>query len=103
MDSTKKVVRKLSREGKGTANWLTSIGNEHSQIVKFFLTCEESAERLQPMCHGVMDRCAQANQSVPKILYVDCGCRRAQGRTAVETLFKDWVDSGMVVRLDIFH
>lgn len=97
------VVRKLSGEGKGTAEWFTSIGNEYSQILSFVLTCEESAERLEPMCRGVMDRFAQANQSAPKILYVDRGCCRAQGRTALETLFKDWVDSGMVVRLDIFH
>lgn len=103
MDSTKKVVKKLSGEGKGTAEWFTSIGNEHSLIVSFVLTCEESTECLQPMCRGVMDRFQQANQPVPKILYVDCGCCRAQGQAAVETLFQNWVDSGMVVRLDIFH
>ncbi|KAK9533162.1 hypothetical protein VZT92_008310 [Zoarces viviparus] len=33
MDSTKKVVKKLSGEGRGSAEWFTSIGNEHSQIV----------------------------------------------------------------------
>ncbi|KAL7826271.1 hypothetical protein SRHO_G00340090 [Serrasalmus rhombeus] len=99
----KKVVKKLSGEGAGSAEWFTSIGNEHSQIVSFVLTCEESAEKLQPMCHGVMNRFRLANQPVPKILYVDCGCCRAQGRTAVETSFQPWVDNGMVVRLDIFH
>ncbi|XP_044210464.1 uncharacterized protein LOC122984196 [Thunnus albacares] len=31
MDSTKKVVKKLSGEGKGSAEWFTSIRNEHSQ------------------------------------------------------------------------
>ena len=50
-----------------------------------------------------MDRFQQANQSVPKILYVDRGCCRAQGPTALEALFQPWVDDGMVVRLDIFH
>ncbi len=97
------VVKKLSGEGKGSAEWFTSIGNENSQIVSFVLTCEESIECLEPMCHGVMDRFQQANQPVPKILYVDRGCCRAQGQAAVETLFLDWVDNGMVVRLDIFH
>ncbi|KAK3565379.1 hypothetical protein QTP86_007112 [Hemibagrus guttatus] len=38
MDSTKKVVKKLSGEGQGSAEWFTSIGNEHSQIVSFVLT-----------------------------------------------------------------
>lgn len=55
------------------------------------------------MCQGVMERFEQANQPVPNILYVDRGCCRAQGPTAVETLFQTWVDKGMVVRLDIFH
>ena len=44
-----------------------------------------------------------ADQPVPKILYVDRGCCRSQGPTALETLFQPWVDHGMVVRLDIFH
>ena len=35
------------------------------------------------------------NQPVPKMLYMDRGCCRVEGPTAV--------DSGMVVRLDIFH
>ncbi len=77
------VVKKLSGEGKGSAEWFTSIGNENSQIVSFVLTCEESIECLEPMCHGVMDRFQQANQPVPKILYVDRGCCRAQGQAAV--------------------
>ncbi|XP_049334412.1 uncharacterized protein LOC125801663 [Astyanax mexicanus] len=103
MDSTKKVVKKLSGEGARSAKWFTSIGNEHSQVVSFVLTCEESAEKLSPMCRGVVDRFRMANQPVPKILYVDRGCCRAQGRTAVEVLFQPWVDDGMIVRLDIFH
>ncbi|XP_045062329.1 uncharacterized protein LOC121536140 [Coregonus clupeaformis] len=103
MDSTKKVVKKLSGEGGGSAEWFTSIGNEHSQIVSFVLTCEESTEKLKPMCLGVMERFRLANQPVPKIIYVDRGCCRAQGPTALGILFQPWVDNGMVVRLDIFH
>ncbi|KAK7131740.1 hypothetical protein R3I93_018338 [Phoxinus phoxinus] len=103
MDSTKKVVKKLSGEGKGSAEWFTSIGNEFSQIVSFVLTCEESVEKLGPMCRGVVERFRLANQPAPKILYIDRGCCKAQGPTALETLFQPWVDDGMVVRLDIFH
>ncbi|XP_039505671.1 uncharacterized protein LOC120461514 [Pimephales promelas] len=103
MDSTKKVVKKFSGEGKGSAEWFTSIGNEYSQIVSFVLTCEESSEKLGPMCRGVAERFRLANQPTPKILYIDRGCCKAQGPTAVETLFQPWVDDGMVVRLDIFH
>ncbi|XP_048885476.1 uncharacterized protein LOC125751053 [Brienomyrus brachyistius] len=103
MDSTKKVVKKLSGEGHGSAEWFTSIGNEHSQIASFVLTCEKSTKELQPMCHGVVERFRLADRPVPKILYVDRGCCRAKGPTAVETLFQPWVDNGMVVRLDISH
>lgn len=52
---------------------------------------------------GLMERFRLANQPMPKILYVDCGCCRAQGQTAVETMFQPWVGNGMVVHLDIFH
>lgn len=97
------MVKKLSGEGKATAEWFTSIGNELSQVVSFVLTCEESTEMLKPMCHGVMERFQQANQPVPKILYVDRGCCRERGATALENLFQPWVENGMVVRLDIFH
>lgn len=97
------MVKKLSGEGQGSAEWFTSIGNEHSQIVSFVLTYDESTEKLEPMCCGLMERFQLASQPVRKILYVDHGCCRAQGRTAVETTFQPWVDNGMVVRLDVFH
>ena len=32
MDSTKRVVRKLSGSAKGTAAWSTNVGNEHGQV-----------------------------------------------------------------------
>ncbi|XP_034053846.1 uncharacterized protein LOC117533919 [Gymnodraco acuticeps] len=103
MDSTKKVGKKLSGQGRGSAEWFTNIGKEYSQIVSFVLTCEESAQKLQPMCRGVMERFRLANQPVPKILYIDRGCCRAKAPSAVETMFQEWFDGGMVVRLDIFH
>ncbi|XP_033999550.1 uncharacterized protein LOC117493205 [Trematomus bernacchii] len=43
------------------------------------------------MCRGVMERFRLANQPVP------------QGPTSAETMFQEWFDGGMVVRLDIFH
>lgn len=103
MDSTKKVGKKLSGAGQRSAEWFTSIGNEYSQIISFVLTCEESAQKLRPMCQGVMDRIRLANQPVPKVLYVDRGCCRSQGVSAVDTLFQPWIGSGMVVRPDIFY
>ncbi|XP_039658215.1 uncharacterized protein LOC120560109 isoform X1 [Perca fluviatilis] len=103
MDSTKKVVTKLSGGGKGSSERFTSIVNEQSQIVLFVLTCEESTEKLKPMCRGVMDRFRLASQAVPKNLFVDHGCCPAQGPTGTETFFQPWGDSGVVVRRDIFR
>ncbi|XP_078807431.1 uncharacterized protein LOC144994226 isoform X1 [Oryzias latipes] len=53
MDSTKKVVKKLSGEAHGSAEWFTSVGNEHSQIVTFVLTCEEFTDKLWPTFQGL--------------------------------------------------
>ncbi|KAL6479126.1 hypothetical protein MHYP_G00125590 [Metynnis hypsauchen] len=93
LPSSPKVVKKLSGENADSAEWFTSIGNEHSQIVSFVLTCEETAEKLQPMCRGVMNRFRLAYQPVPKICTGPNSCGDFQPR----------VDNGMVVPLDIFH
>lgn len=97
------VVKKMSGEGKGTAQWFTSIGNEFSQVLTFVLTHEESYEAIRSMTLGLIDRFQQANQPVPKVLYVDRGCCRESGPTSIEKLFQPWVDQGMVIRLDIYH
>ena len=47
-------MKKLSPEDKGSAEWF--IGNKHSHMVSFVLTCEESTDKLTPMCRGVMER-----------------------------------------------
>ncbi|MEQ2289570.1 hypothetical protein AMECASPLE_034493 [Ameca splendens] len=38
MDSTKKITKKLAGTAKRTALWLTSVGNEHGQILISVLT-----------------------------------------------------------------
>lgn len=67
------VVKKLSGEGKATAEWFTSISNEYSQTVSFVLTCAESVEDLKPMVDGVIKRYEDAEQPEPSILYIDKG------------------------------
>ena len=93
----------MSGEGHGSADWFTSIGNEHSQIVTFVLTAVESTESLTPMCRGLIERYRLANQPAPKVLYVDRGCCRQKGPTALEKMFEPWMEDGMVVRLDVYH
>ena len=97
------ICKKLAGAGSGTAEWCTNVGNELNQVLTSVLTCEESVEKLQPMAQGLMERYSRAGESPPELMYVDRGCCRVHGISSIENLFSDWVDSGMVIRLDIFH
>ncbi|KAL2076465.1 hypothetical protein ACEWY4_027929 [Coilia grayii] len=55
-DSTKKICKKLSGEGKGTAEWCTNVANEQGQILMSVLTCEESLDKMRTMADGLMAR-----------------------------------------------
>ncbi|XP_057709694.1 uncharacterized protein LOC130927717 isoform X2 [Corythoichthys intestinalis] len=102
-DSTRKICKKLSGEGKGTAAWCTNVGNEQGQILTSVLTCAESLTMLRPMALGLMDRYQKAGEAAPELMYVDRGCCRSRGLSAVGQLFDSWADSGMIVRLDAFY
>nr|XP_021326769.1 uncharacterized protein LOC101885269 [Danio rerio] len=102
-DSTKKICKKLSGDGKGTAEWCTNVANEQGQILISVLTCEESLEKMRPMAEGLMERYRRADKAPPELMYVDRGCCRVHAVSSVEQLFSDWTDRGMLVRLDIFH
>ncbi|KAK0138576.1 hypothetical protein N1851_024888 [Merluccius polli] len=106
-DSTKKICKKLSGDGKGTAEWPTStaewpnVANERGQILISVLTCEESLSKMRPMAEGLMARYRRAGEAPPELLYVDRGCCRVLGVSSLEQLFSGW--AGMLIRLDIFH
>ena len=51
------ICKKLSGEGRGTADWCSNVQNEDGQILACVLTCDESRERMAPMANGLMDRC----------------------------------------------
>lgn len=55
------------------------------------------------MAEGLMARYRRANEAPPELMYVDRGCCRVHGVSSLEQLFSEWADSGMMVRLDIFH
>ena len=52
------------------------------------------------MAKGLMNRYERAGEPAPDLMYVDRGCCRQHGATAVQVLFDQWVAAGMVVRLD---
>lgn len=58
---------------------------------------------LNPMAKGLMDRYKRGEQEPPKLMYVDRGCCRVYGVSATEKLFDEWVQAGMMIRLDTFH
>ena len=55
------------------------------------------------MANGLMDRFSHAKHDPPEVMYVDRGCCRVNGVSAIENLFNKWAEAGMIVRLDIFH
>ncbi|XP_043078372.1 uncharacterized protein LOC122327230 [Puntigrus tetrazona] len=101
MDSTKKITKKLAGHGRGTALWVTSIGNEVGQIVTSVLSVQEGPG-LSRMVAGVMERYSKAAIPPPVLLYVDCGCCVSDGATSkLQTRFGEWPD--LHIRLDIWH
>ncbi|XP_051244073.1 uncharacterized protein LOC127356410 [Dicentrarchus labrax] len=101
MDSTKKITKKLAGTAKGTALWLTSVGNEYGQILMSVLTAQEGAG-LDPMAADLVRRYQRAGMDPPVALYVDCGCCAAAAEeTKLKARFSGWPD--LIVRLDIWH
>ncbi|XP_070834704.1 uncharacterized protein [Chaetodon trifascialis] len=99
--STQKVTRKLSGADAGTAQLMTSVGNELGQVLITVLTGPEG-NRLRDMANGLQDRYQQAGRDPPQVLYVDRNCCRRDGGTcAAAALFPAWPQ--LIVRLDICH
>ncbi|MEQ2213555.1 hypothetical protein XENOCAPTIV_016867 [Xenoophorus captivus] len=101
MDSTKKVIKKLAGADAGTAQWMSSVGNELGQVLICVVTAAEGYG-LQDMAKGLQKRYKQARRSPPEVLYVDRDCCRAEGNSgAAAALFASW--PLLEVRLDIWH
>ncbi|XP_056224227.1 uncharacterized protein LOC130163830 [Seriola aureovittata] len=100
MDSTKKITKKLAGTAKGTALWLTSVGNEYGQILMSVLTAQEGAG-LDMMAADLVKRYQRAGVDPPVALYVDCGCCAETGKTKLSARFSGWPD--LTIRLDIWH
>ncbi|KAK7907602.1 hypothetical protein WMY93_016214 [Mugilogobius chulae] len=100
LDSTKKITKKLAGHGKGTALWMTSVGNEVGQILTCVLSVQEGPG-LDKMVAGLMERYRQAAVPPPVLLYVDCGCCVREGESKLQSRFSQWPD--LHIRLDIWH
>ncbi|XP_069000216.1 uncharacterized protein [Embiotoca jacksoni] len=104
MDSTKKagrVYRSSPVPASDTAAWVTSVGNEHGQVLMSVLTCSEGSEGLSRMAAGLTRRYQHAEVPPPQIIYVDRDCCNQDGVSRTAALFPAW--GHLVVRLDIWH
>ncbi|MED6263441.1 hypothetical protein CHARACLAT_004625 [Characodon lateralis] len=101
MESTKKVIKKLAGVDAGTAQWMSSVGNELGQVLICVVTAREGYG-LQDMAKGLQKRYELARRTPPEVLYVDRDCCRADGDSgAAAALFASW--PLLEIRLDIWH
>ncbi|TWW53092.1 hypothetical protein D4764_0263750 [Takifugu flavidus] len=98
MDSTKTITKKLSGTATGTAQWLTSVGNEMGQVLISVLTASEGPAL---DLYGCRPDGQSAGMDPPVALYVDNGCCKEVGETKIKAKFGRWPN--LIVRLDIWH
>ncbi|KAJ8245023.1 hypothetical protein GJAV_G00276710, partial [Gymnothorax javanicus] len=73
LDSTRKITKKLSGSAEGTAQRLTSVGDEVGQILVSVLTVSDGPA-LDMMAEGLVSRYEAAGVDPPLVLHVDCSC-----------------------------
>ena len=103
MDGTKQILKKIYGDGQGTMQYVTSILNEWGQFLTTVVVAAESEECYRRLARGLIARFHRASAAAPLVLYVDTNCCRDGGTSWLEGLFQEWVDQGMVIRLDIRH
>lgn len=94
------ITKKLSGPAKGTAQWMTSVGNEIGQVLMSVLTADEGGG-LDEMAAGLVERYRRAGVAPPTLLYVDSHCCKEAGDTKLKQRFGGWPD--LTIRLDIWH
>ena len=92
------MTKKLAGRYHGTAQWMTSVGNEYGQVLNSVLTDSEG-DGLTRMLEGLFSRYENAvpPEEKPKALYVDRDCCSAK----LTESFSAWPDCKL--RLDIWH
>lgn len=92
------VTKKLGGADAGTAQCMTSVGNELGQVLVSVLT-EAEGSGLQDMSTGLQERYRRAGKDSPQVLYVERDCCSVDGGTSAAALFPLWPQ--MSIRLDI--
>ncbi|RVE63408.1 hypothetical protein OJAV_G00135740 [Oryzias javanicus] len=100
LDSTREITLKLNGPDRGTAQRLTSVGNEQGQVLISVLSAGEGPA-LDLMATGLTRRFQAAGVKPPDVLYVDGDCCKEAGPTELKAKFKQWPN--LIVRLDFWH
>ncbi|XP_024120341.1 uncharacterized protein LOC112141438 [Oryzias melastigma] len=103
IDATKQILRKIYGDGQATMQFLTSVLNEWGQFVTTVVMTSDSEDCYKRMARGLTAWFKRAQAPAPKILYADSHCCCDGGTSMLESLFADWIEEGMVIRLDIHH
>ncbi|KAF6719442.1 hypothetical protein FQA47_024064, partial [Oryzias melastigma] len=97
------ILRKIYGDGQATMQFLTSVLNEWGQFVTTVVMTSDSEDCYKRMARGLTAWFKRAQAPAPKILYADSHCCCDGGTSMLESLFADWIEEGMVIRLDIHH
>ncbi|KAK3563113.1 hypothetical protein QTP86_016353 [Hemibagrus guttatus] len=100
LDLRRKIIKKLSGHAQGTAQWLSSFGNERGEILISVLTAQEGPG-LDSMASGLIRGYQLAGVAPPVLLYADHDCCTEKGQSKLQTRFKEWPN--LNIRLDIWH
>ena len=93
----------LVGQEEGTERWCITVSNELDQILTSVFTREDSLEMVELMACHLGDRYERADEYPPKLMYVNYGCCNSEFENLHKELFDEWIEEGMMVRLDIFH
>ena len=70
------VLKKISGDGQGTMQYVTSVLNEWGQFLTTVLVASESEGSYRRLARGLVSRFKRARSPAPKILYADNNCCR---------------------------
>ncbi|PIK55913.1 hypothetical protein BSL78_07183 [Apostichopus japonicus] len=104
IDGTKQILKKIRGDGQGTMQYVTSVLNEWGQFLTTVVVASESEGSYERMASGLVARFKRANAPARRFFTQTTTAVGGDGGTSwLESLFQDWTDEGMVVRLDIRH
>ena len=70
------VLKKITGDGQGTMQYVTSVLNEWGQFLTTVVVASETEGSYRRMARGLISRFNRAGAPAPKIMYADNNCCR---------------------------